>query len=105
MQGLQHVALLGVAFGSRPGLSGQIETAYILRPGKQTFFHKNAGETVGQGQGGLTQNTGLHRCGINGFVNGFVRKGVAHAGALKARPRPGNRKNLRPGPANLIKWR
>jgi hypothetical protein len=60
IQGLQHVALLGVAFGSRPGLDGQIEPAYIFPLGKQSFFHQDTGETVGQGQRGLAQDTGLY---------------------------------------------
>jgi hypothetical protein len=90
MQGLQNVVLLGVAFGSRPGLDGQIEPAYILRLGKETLFHQNPGETIGQSQGGLAQNARLHRCGIHGFVNGFIRQGVAHPVGLAARPGPRN---------------
>ncbi len=59
MQGLKNVALLRVAFGRRPGLDGQIEPAYILRVGKQSFFHQHPGETVGEGQSGLTEHAGF----------------------------------------------
>ncbi len=69
--------LLGVAFGRGPGLDGQIETADVLVPADQPLLHENAGEAVGQGQGGLAQNPGAYGSGVHGDG---LRKGAAQRG-------------------------